>query len=130
MLRLISQASQAKHKTCASHASLGIAKDQNDLGKEIWEQVHWNVRLSFHPWYCKQATESPRRNILLMKPQARMVSHKKHTRERERRWVTASLLPVAMPFAPSSFLLLVAMPGAPNSILAPSSDARVTQPLC
>ena len=50
----------------------------------------------------------------------------------------ASLLLVAMPFAPSSVLLflvamafapsiassfLVAMPGTPNSVLAPSSDA-------
>ena len=31
---------------------------------------------------------------------------------------------VAMPGAPSSFLFLVAMPGAPSSVLAPSSDAR------
>ena len=30
---------------------------------------------------------------------------------------------VAMPFAPSSFLLLVVGPGAPSSVLAPSSDA-------
>ena len=35
----------------------------------------------------------------------------------------ASLLLVAMPFAPSSYLLLVVRPGAPSSVLAPSSDA-------
>ena len=33
-----------------------------------------------------------------------------------------SLLLVAMPFVPSSFLLLVRL-GAPSSVLAPSSDA-------
>ena len=54
--------------------------------------------------------------------------------------LVASLLLVAMPFAPSSFLapssdalvpssavaslLLVVRPGAPSSVLAPSSDAR------
>ena len=38
--------------------------------------------------------------------------------------IVASLLLVAMPFAPSSFLFLVAMPGAPSSVLAPSSAAR------
>ena len=38
--------------------------------------------------------------------------------------VVASLLLVAMPGAPSSFLLLVVWPGAPCSVLAPSSDAR------
>ena len=37
--------------------------------------------------------------------------------------IVASLLLVAMPFVPSSFLLLVARPGAPSSVLAPSSDA-------
>ena len=31
-----------------------------------------------------------------------------------------SLLPVAMPFAPSSFLLLVERPGATSSVLAPT----------
>ena len=36
----------------------------------------------------------------------------------------ASLLLVAMPFAPSSFLFLVVRPGALSSFLAPSSDAR------
>ena len=35
----------------------------------------------------------------------------------------ASLLLVAMPSAPSSFLLLVAWPGAPSGVLASSSDA-------
>ena len=35
----------------------------------------------------------------------------------------ASLLLVAMPCAPSSFLFLVAMAGASSSVLAPSSDA-------
>ena len=34
-----------------------------------------------------------------------------------------SLLLVAMPFGPRSFLLLVVWPGAPSSVLAPSSDA-------
>ena len=34
----------------------------------------------------------------------------------------ASLLLVAMPFAPSSFLLPAVRPGAPSSVLAPSSD--------
>ena len=34
------------------------------------------------------------------------------------RLLVASLLLVAMPFVPSSFLLLVAMPGATNSVLA------------
>ena len=34
----------------------------------------------------------------------------------------ASLLLVAMPFAPSSFLLLVVRPGAPSSILAPTNS--------
>ena len=33
-----------------------------------------------------------------------------------------SLLLVAMPFAPSSFLLLVVRPGAPSSILAPNGN--------
>ena len=37
--------------------------------------------------------------------------------------LVASLPLVAMPFAPSSFLLLVVWPGAPSSVLAPSSDA-------
>ena len=37
--------------------------------------------------------------------------------------LVASLLLVAMPFAPSSFLFLVVRPGAPSSVLAPSSDA-------
>ena len=37
--------------------------------------------------------------------------------------LTASLLLVAMPFVPSSFLLLVVRPGAPSSVLAPSSNA-------
>ena len=36
----------------------------------------------------------------------------------------ASLLLVAMPGAPGSFLFLVVRPGAPSSVLAPSSDAR------
>ena len=36
----------------------------------------------------------------------------------------ATLLLVAMPGAPSSFLFLVVWPGAPSSDLAPSSDAR------
>ena len=36
----------------------------------------------------------------------------------------ASLLLVAMPGAPSSFLLLVARSGAPSGAVAPSSDAR------
>ena len=36
--------------------------------------------------------------------------------------LVASLLLVAMPFAPSSFLLLVVRPGAPTGVLAPSSD--------
>ena len=36
----------------------------------------------------------------------------------------ASLLLVAMPGAPSSFLFLVVRPRAPSSVLAPSSDAR------
>ena len=35
--------------------------------------------------------------------------------------LVASLLLVAMPFAPSSFLFLVVRPGAPSSVLAPSS---------
>ena len=35
-----------------------------------------------------------------------------------------SLLLVAMPGAPSSFLFLVVRPGAPSGVLAPSSDAR------
>ena len=35
----------------------------------------------------------------------------------------ASLLLVAMPSAPGSFLLLVAWPGAPSGVLASSSDA-------
>ena len=39
----------------------------------------------------------------------------------------ASLLLVAMPFVPSSFLLLVVRPGAPSRVLAPSSDALVTR---
>ena len=39
------------------------------------------------------------------------------------RSVLCSLLLVAMPFVPSSFLLLVVRPGAPSSVLAPSSDA-------
>ena len=34
--------------------------------------------------------------------------------------LVASLLLVAMPFVPSSFLLLVVRPGAPSSVLAPS----------
>ena len=34
----------------------------------------------------------------------------------------ASLLLVAMPFVPSSFLLLVVRPGAPSSVLAPNSN--------
>ena len=34
----------------------------------------------------------------------------------------ASLLLVAMPFAPSSFLFPVVRPGAPSSVLAPSSN--------
>ena len=34
----------------------------------------------------------------------------------------ASLLLVAMPGAPSSFLFLVGRPGAPSSVLAPNSD--------
>ena len=34
-----------------------------------------------------------------------------------------SLLLVAMPFVPSSFLLLVVRPGATSGVLAPSSDA-------
>ena len=38
--------------------------------------------------------------------------------------LVASLLLVAMPGAPSSFLLLVVRPGAPSSVLAPSSKAR------
>ena len=39
--------------------------------------------------------------------------------------LVASLLPVAMPFVTSSFLLLVVRPGAPSSVLAPSSDALI-----
>ena len=35
--------------------------------------------------------------------------------------LVASLLLVAMPFVPSSFLLLVVRPGAPSSVLTPSS---------
>ena len=37
--------------------------------------------------------------------------------------LVASLLLVAMPFAPGSFLFLVVRPGAPTSVLAPSTDA-------
>ena len=37
-------------------------------------------------------------------------------------FLLASLLLVAMPFVPSSFLLLVVRPGAPSSVLAPNSD--------
>ena len=37
----------------------------------------------------------------------------------------ASLLLVAMPFAPSSFLLLVVRPGAPSSVLAPSQELSI-----
>ena len=40
----------------------------------------------------------------------------------------ASLLLVAMPGAPSSFLFLVARPGAPSSVLAPSSGPIVHFP--
>ena len=45
----------------------------------------------------------------------------------------ASLLLVAMPGAPSSFLFLVVRPGAPSSVLAPSSkvilvDTRGSKP--
>ena len=36
-------------------------------------------------------------------------------------FLVASLLLVAMPRAPSSFLLLVVRPGAPSSVLAPRS---------
>ena len=50
--------------------------------------------------------------------------------------LVASLLLVAMPGAPSSFLLLVVWPGAPSSVLAPSSSETscfaylsLTQPL-
>ena len=39
----------------------------------------------------------------------------------------ASLLLVAMPGAPSSFLFLVVRPGAPSSFLAPSTDAPMYQ---
>ena len=38
--------------------------------------------------------------------------------------LVASLLLVAMPGAPGSFLFLVVRPGAPSSVRAPSSDAR------
>ena len=38
--------------------------------------------------------------------------------------LVASLLLVAMPGAPSSFLFLVARPGAPSSVLDAGSDAR------
>ena len=36
--------------------------------------------------------------------------------------LVASLLLVAMPFVPSSFLLLVVRPGAPSSVLAPRNN--------
>ena len=39
-----------------------------------------------------------------------------------------SLLLVAMPFAPSSFMLPGVRPGAPSSVLAPSSDALCSKP--
>ena len=37
--------------------------------------------------------------------------------------LVASLLLVAMPFAPSSSLFLVVRPGATSSVIAPSGDA-------
>ena len=37
----------------------------------------------------------------------------------------ASLLLVAMPSAPNSFLFLVVRPGAPSSVLAPSSAGEI-----
>ena len=40
--------------------------------------------------------------------------------------LVASLLLVAMPGAPSSFLLLVVRPGAPSSVLAPSNKQQKT----
>ena len=40
--------------------------------------------------------------------------------------LVASLLLVAMPFAPRSFLFLVVRPGAPSSVLAP----RILAPRC
>ena len=50
--------------------------------------------------------------------------------QRRRGWSLCRFAPqsvlapfVAMPRAPSSFLLLVVMPGVPSSVLAPSSDA-------
>ena len=41
--------------------------------------------------------------------------------------LVASILLIAMPLVPSSFLLLVVRPGAPGSVLAPSSDALDSQ---
>ena len=49
-----------------------------------------------------------------------------HSRDRctDGTMIAASLLLVAMPGAPSSFLFLVAMPFAPSSVLAPRSNDR------
>ena len=40
--------------------------------------------------------------------------------------LVASLLLVAMPFVPSSFLLLVVGPGAPSSVLVPTSNHNIS----
>ena len=56
-------------------------------------------------------------------------------RRSDGRDLIASLLLVAVPFVPSSFLFLVVRPGAPSSVLVTSSNALVTgsdglQPTC